>query len=286
MKKTLLQIATIGLIFFFTSNSLFAGSAESNKVESFKEYNLPFHTELNAQHQLGNFTYEFRNNDQLVSASSSLVILPERGVLMIGFNKSITDFRIKNIKGQQFDLQGLQLSANDYDNREENYVSVQGFRNGIAVGEEVEILVDNFFPPGNYYDLSKDEFTDIDELRITGKSIKISLEGWNYTQSKNQLSSLSLNRIQNTSGEFVRDVHQNSIYDYILIELDNPTIDNAEINIINEYGEVVIAEEFYGVSDELKVDVSNVEHLDQYYLVIRTDVGVFQKRFSNNSLSL
>lgn len=143
---------------------------------------------------IGDFRYEFFNGISVATKSSMLVSLEDntRGIF-IGFKEKVTQAVITN-NMYIFSLKGFTASSNHSKHNSSEKVTFSGYLFGMLVTEEVVLTVDKFLPTGDYYDLSKYEgFDRIDEIRISGTDIQMTVESIDYTNGKFNLLALNEN---------------------------------------------------------------------------------------------
>jgi len=158
-----------------------ARSQEKPIHENFNTYNLNSVEFLPSTVTIGNFTYEFKYNGKPVDSSSLVTNFDNDGSIFIGQQSKVTEFLIKSVKGDEFSLNSFQLSSNHAYSNPNEKVIVRGWRNGKVVTAPVPLEVSVFEPPGDDHELSYFQgFDKVDEVRITGDDLQLTLESFTY----------------------------------------------------------------------------------------------------------
>lgn len=159
--------------------------------QSTKENFTPYETDtvqlLAGKTTLGDFDYTILNNGEVTDESSLLCQFDGDGSLLIGFKSKVTEVRISSSAKGSINVQGFRASLINSFNNESVFYKVKGFREGQSVTLDETVEVNTVKLPGTYVNLTHlPGFNEIDELRIYGDNVKITLEEFVYRKGNKE----------------------------------------------------------------------------------------------------
>lgn len=179
--SSIFQVAVVLLLFRTTT------TIAQSTTENFTPYGVDTVQLLQSEASLGGFNYTILNEGKPSERSSLLCQFDGDGSILIGFKNKVTEIRIASKDKKQINMQGFRASLiNSYNNQPVSY-SVSGYREGklVTLNETVEINTVKL--PGIFVNLeSLPGFNMIDELRISGSDVKLTLEEFIYQQGESK----------------------------------------------------------------------------------------------------
>lgn len=160
--------------------------AQSTK-ENFTPYKSDTVQVLNSEASLGKFDYTILNEGNPSEESSLLCQFEGDGSLLIGFKNKVTEVRIASKNKETMNFQGFRASLINSFNNESVFYTVQGFVNGQSVTLNETVEINTVKLPGTYVNLTHlPGFDKIDEVRISGADVKLTLEEFVYNTGESE----------------------------------------------------------------------------------------------------